>query len=493
MDMQATPPARTGPVDKLLFLVAGTDPDLLSQCPEHDRQVMRALGALLMANWCYESTLLYKIAALCSGSPSEFQPQLLLAATGLASFVLAIDSLCVFRSHWWRAGLAQLAAAGLRIENGYSARIHAGFFFMVRFCLATSLALLTGLFFGLIIYAGDIGQRLHSDYLLRNVSATAHATMLVDRAIEAAQEAVKSQTARVEGLSHQVTELREDQIDDPVARQAQQEVTRLIAQQEMAQEQLRKAEATASSEMGGIKTDATSGHAGNGPRRRAALEQVESARKHVDEVNRDVETARARLDKARAGAAANENSKSQYRDSLPGYVSALSQEEAKLAAFKDQVAALVEHREHDIETKLKSAPDYSPQESGLLSQFAALDAIAHDNPKIGWTVLLIELCAFGFELASVLAVTSAPPTCYAALRARDSYVHDVTVADAIMAVLNAVGGGRDSDNEPAQADVAAPPASKPSDDTAPSASKRPRGRPRKSAFTITPVGPPTQA
>ncbi len=195
--------------------------------------------------------MLYRIAALCSDEPSEFQPQLLLAATGLASFVLAIDSFCVFRSHWWRAGLAQLAAAGLRIESGFAARLHAGFFFMVRFCLASGLALLTGLFFGLIIYAGDIEHRLHNGYVLGNAQATAHATMLVDRAIDAARDAVKSQTARVEELSHQVAELRDNQIDDPETRQARQEVARLIAQREKAQEQQRGAEATASNEMGG--------------------------------------------------------------------------------------------------------------------------------------------------------------------------------------------------------------------------------------------------
>ncbi len=54
-DIQAMPPAHIGPIDRLLFLIAGADPDLLGRCPEHDRQVMRALGALLIANWCYES------------------------------------------------------------------------------------------------------------------------------------------------------------------------------------------------------------------------------------------------------------------------------------------------------------------------------------------------------------------------------------------------------------------------------------------------------
>ncbi len=184
-----------------------------------------------------------------------------------------------------------------------------------------------------------------------------------------------------------------------------------------------------------------------------------------------------------------------------GYANALSQEEAKLDALKDQLASLVAHREPDIETKLKGAPDYSPQETGLLSRLAALDAIAHDNPKIGWTVLLIEICAFGFELASVLAVTSAPPTSYAALRARDSYVSDVATAEAIMETLNAVNATQDNGSEPAtrtapsraKPDPAAHPASSPPEDAAASPPKRPRGRPRKNAFTIAPVGPPTQA
>ncbi len=491
MDAQMISPARTGSIDKMLFFIAGADPDLLSLCPEHDRQVMRALGALLIANWCYEACLLYKIATLCSGSPSEFQPQSFCAAIGLASFVLAIDSFCIFRSHWWRAGLAQLAVAGLRIENGFGPRLHAGFFFMVRFCLASGLALLTGLFFGLIIYASDIGQRLHADYLRKNEQLIANAARLVDGPLVTAREAVKSQSARVDDLSHQVAELRDDQIDDPGMRQAQQEVARLTARQEQAQDALRAAEATASNEIGGIKGDATSGRPGGGPRRRAAMEQANNARRHAGEINRDLEAARARLDRVRA-AAGRESSKRQYRDALPHYESAMVQEEVKLAGLKEQLAILVARREADIQGKLESSADYVPQETGLLSQLAALDALTRENPNIRWTIMLIELCAFGFELASVLAVASAVPTCYAAMRVRESYLHDAEIAGAVMEVLHGSarkrGSGADRPAQEAQRDgksenVAAAPGPSPFVDPGipPQPVKRPRGRPRKTA------------
>jgi len=170
----------------------------------------------------------------------------------------------------------------------------------------------------------------------------------------------------------------------------------------------------------------------------------------------------------------------------------LSQEEAKLAGLKDHFAMLVAHRDAEIQGKLESSPDYIPQETGLLSQFAALDALAHGNSGIGWTILLIELCAFGFELASVLAVMSAVPTCYAAMRVRDSYLHDAEIADAIMVALGGSVGKRRIGTKPEAQEASCGEKSENFDVTrvpnplvdpgaTPQPVKRPRGRPRKNA------------
>jgi AT hook motif len=77
------------------------------------------------------------------------------------------------------------------------------------------------------------------------------------------------------------------------------------------------------------------------------------------------------------------------------------------------------------------------RDEGLLTQIIQLDHLAHENGKVATFILLIDIVAFGFELAAVLAKTLTHiPTAYAELLVRDSYMHSVRIVNEMMAELN---------------------------------------------------------
>ncbi len=492
------PNLRIGPFKKLLLTIAGVDEETLRKCPNHDHEAIYAIAAIQLCVWCFEASVFYLIGVRLA-SAGEFHPEILLGALGLATFMLMVDSFVVLRSGWHLSGIVQLKRGGLDVSGGPLARLKATTFLFIRIQLSGCIALLSGIFFGLLVFASDLDARTGNTYRNANNQLIAQAAENVDAAIQRATEAVGAQNARVEALSTQLNTLRQHQVDPaaaaPAVQQTQQEVAQLLARKAKLDDGLLAAEAFGSQELAGAAGEGHSGKPGAGPRHRAAMELVANAKTRLQETAHELDATRARLDTLRKQqqGPALEAMRQQAHDQLPVFETRLAEEQAKRSALNDELTRLTRDRGAAIRATIEKAPDYVAYDNGLLTQIKILDQIAQENPKVGWVILLIDVTAFGLELAAVLAkVTSFLPTTYAALLARDAYMGAVRIVDAMVKELNpepstdpkepaiVMPPEPANDNWPAQEQAVRQNPFNGPDDPPPPPPKRPRGRPRKS-------------
>lgn len=450
MDMMTAEPTAKGGFPNRLFLhVAGVDEETLRLCPQHDWDNVRAVAQLMICTWFYQTALFSVISHRLFSTPDHIRPELLITSAFLASFVLLIDSYMIMRSGWHLSGIQELKRGGIDISGGIGARLKAGVFLTIRIILSIGIAQLTAIFLSLLIFGSDITARLQEANLNANAAVMSTATALVDGEIQRATDAVKTESVQETALATQVTALRQDQVDpssgDAEVQMAQQEVTQLLMQKAAADQTVQQAETFASDELAGIKGAAgNSGIPGDGPRRQAALEAVDNAKDQDQQIGAALAAAQTRLDALHSQSLSRSQTTEQHSHAeLPAFQSMLAAEDTKLAATKNALAALEDHRDDAIRTAVEAAPDYVPYDNGLLAQITVLDQVAHENRRIEAVIILVDVTSFGFELAAVLAkVTSYVPTTYAALLARFAYMQVVRLVDEMMAELNASPGSR---------------------------------------------------
>jgi hypothetical protein len=485
--------------DKIFILIAGASEETLRLCPERDLEAVRAVSAIMIGTFVFQ-TIIYSIAAhRLFAAPGQIRPELILFSIFLGAYTLLIDSYVVMRSGWNWSGIQELRRGGLDVSGGVGARVKAGVFLAVRIILSVCIAQLTAIFLSLLIFETDIATRFQRAYIQNNANLIATATARVDADITRATDALNAENARVTALASQLNALRQNQIDPSASRhemqQAQQELAQLLSEKTKADEAVRSAENFASNELAGIRgTQANSGIAGDGPRRRAAMEAVSDAKDDVRQIAIALDAVRNRIDALhKESVSSEEASRQQSQSELPRFEAALATEDSKFHALQDQLAGLTKRRNDAIREAVEAALNQSPADSGFLAQIGALEHIAQADPKIAAVIILIDLTSFGFELAAVVAkVFSFVPTQYAALIASEAYLHVVRLVDEMMAELNrGIGqGATEAELDP----PAKPPGETPRelnmkpvedlfthvDEPLSPPPKRPRGRPRKS-------------
>jgi hypothetical protein len=438
MDMMSdgVPPPKAGWWMKLLIKIAGVDEETLRGCPLHDWENVRAVGEIMICTLLYQSGLFALILHRLFAAPGQIRPELVLVSMFIATFIMFIDSYMVMRSGWHIEGIKALLHAGLEIAGGTLARIKSGIFLSIRIGLSIGLAQLTAIFVSLLIFAGDINAKIHEKYLTTNAHLIGPATTMVDAAIQRATDAATAQTKLVNNLAAEVAVVRQNEIDplsgDPQIRQAQEEVSQLVAEKAKAEEAVQNAETFAANEYGGIKGDqGNSGVPGYGLRYRAATEQIKNARLHTQNIDKQLDAARSRLaDLRKKAPVASETTEQRTHNQLSSFQGSLNAENDKLSKLKDELAKLIEGREDAIRKAIERAPDHVGLDDGFLTQIAVLERIAQEDRKIAAIILLIDLVSFGFELAAVLAkVTSYVPTTYSALLASGGFMRVVEIVE----------------------------------------------------------------
>jgi len=476
---------------KACMKIASADEATLRLCPPHDLSHVKATAELLVCTMLYQATLFAIISHRLFASPGEVRPTLILGSLFVAGFIMLIDAFCVIGSQWHLSGIEEFKRGGLDISGGPVARIKSRIFLLCRILLSIALAQLTAVFVSILVFQADISAETQRVYLQDNAHLIAGATALVDNDIRRASDAVSSQSARVDALSGQVTALRQNEIDpseNPETRQAQEEVAQLLVEKQKADDAVLAAKIFATNELGGIKgTDGNSGLAGNGPRHKAALQQIANAKAFAYEASRQLDAARARLDQIRKTlGTADDATRAQSRDALPEFSGNLIAENRTLSALKAQLGSLTRGREDAIRQAAERAPDHVKLDDGFLAQITALEQIASKDTRIAVIIGLIDVTSFGLELAAVLSmVTSFVPTTYSALIARDAYLRSVNMVDEVMRALDLSAKMADIEfpprNKPPGSQGLGPvsgptPGSPPDPPTQPP--KRPRGRPR---------------
>jgi hypothetical protein len=497
MDMFNTPhpPPKASRLDRFLLAIAGCDEDVLCKCPLRDWSAVRACAWIMICVWIYQASLLSLAGHQLFAAPGQFHPEIALGSIFLATFILCIDSFVIMRSGWHLSGIQELKRGGLDISGGLVARLKAGLFLLVRIVLlAGGMAQLTAIFVAMLIFASDINAPIQKSYLEANKHLIAPASSLVDAEIRRTTDAVKAQSESVNALALQVQELRQNQIDpsanNPQIRDAQQEVAQLVAQKAKGDEDVRTAETYAANEFGGIKgAPGNSGRPGYGLRYAAAMEQVKNAKAHAGDIANQLNAARTRLNALRQQHPAGNETVKRSSEQLPAFAEALNAENAKLTDLKGQLTALTANRASAIRKAVENAPDYVHADDGFLARLRVLQHLGQEDSMTKAWILLIDAVSFGFELAAVLAkVTSYVPTTYAALLARDAYMHAVRIVDAMNVELRAVDSQEHNQPETSprekprdDGDGVASSTSAPagSNDPAAQPPKRGRGRPRK--------------
>ena len=436
------PTTQTGLFTKFLLRVAGADEQLLSTCPPHDRENICAVAEIQLCVFVYQAALFAIVTHRLFALPGQIRPDLICVSLFLAAVIGALDSYMFMRSGWHRAGLAELKRGGLDLSGGIGPKIKAGIMLAIRIGLSVCLAQLTAIFVSLLIFAGDIESQIQNTYAHANAALITEATSHVDKDARGASAAVDQQIARVSSLAGQVEALRQNQIDpssgSPAMRQAQDELSQLLARQTKVDEDVRAAEIFASNELGGIKGAGNSGVQGDGPRHRAAVEQLANARARAKDLATAISTARERLDGLRNQLAASDGSaRERAHDQLPGYENTLASEQAELERLKAALDTLNRDREVTIRRAVEATPGYVGRDDGLIAQVKILEHIASDDRQIAALILLIDAVSFGFELGAVLAkITTYIPTTYAALLARNAYMSAVAIVDGMVRELN---------------------------------------------------------
>jgi hypothetical protein len=482
------PVPQAGPLTKLLLKIAGIDEDLLQRCPPRDWGVAKGIGAIGLCVAIYLTSLFFLMTNKLFAPPGQIRIEFLVPSLFVAIFIIVIDAFQINRTSWHLSGIAELKRGGLDISGGPAARIRAGSFLPIRIMLSGALAQLTAIFVSLLIYGGDINSPIEKKYLEANKHLIGPATTLVEAEIQQGTESVATQSARVATLSRQVEALRNTEIDpsgnDPQVQQAQQELQQLIDQKTKADEDVRNAETSVSNELGGLKGAAP----GRGPRYRAAVEQLNNARARAQEITKQLNATRDRLDALRKKIPPADNtSRQRLREQRLAFERTLDAENAELSKRKDELAKLTHGRESAIRHAIENAPDHVSAENGFLAQFSELERIAQTDIWKAFIIGLIDIASFGLEISSVLAkVTSYVPTTYAALLARDAYMQAVRIVDEMTAELKTIDNSPDivppdtpPNDTPGAGAASAPDPFAGSNDSPPRPAKRPRGRPRK--------------
>ncbi len=348
---------------------------------------------------------------------------------------------------------------------------------------------MTALFVSLIVFSTDIHARIEAKYLQANAQLIVRTTSLVDAGIERKTEAVTTESARTSALSAQVENLRQNVIDpaanDRAAQQAEQEVGQLLDQKAKAEEDLRSAETFSSNEYAGIKgVSGNSGRPGFGLRYQAAMEQVAKAKSRFQEIEKELN--------------ASDTIMQRSHDQLPTFEQTLKAENQKLDQLKGDLAEAIAGREDGIRKAVESTPGHVSWDGGFLSQLRTLEQIAAEDQKIKLVIILIDIVAFGLELAAISAkVLGHAPTTFAPLQARDIYMRAVRIADEMLAELKARETGEAELPEiPMEVSPIVPPAvvdgeldpSQDANNPLQQPAKRKRGRPRKHPLPPTVTG-----
>jgi hypothetical protein len=454
MDASNTPalPAKPGPMDMLLITAAGYEESTLSSCTPHDWNIARGRGVLMIVYTIMEAVIYSYVLHRLLASPGELRPWLIVGGIGMALLVTIIDLELIIKPTAVRKGHQLLKRGGLDLGLGASEIMALLLAAAVRITLALGISQLNGIFISTLVYDKDIGTQIHNEYAVKNASQIARAEAAADANVQRLNGEVAEQTSRVIGLGKQLESLRQTEVEAPGIQDARNDVNRLVALKAKTDEDLRNAEKFASDEGAGIRgAQGNSGHAGYGLRYRAAVAEVSNAGRHAQDVARELDAARARLDALQGQKAPeSDTNDTRVRAVRSELERTLASEREKLADLKRELGEATGNREKNVRDAVERAPDHVAVSDGLVGQLKGLEAIAQEGWTISTVIVGTDVLAFALELCAVLARTLGYATVYDAMLVRNIYMSTVAIAEQMdREFSNAHPGPEPSPGEPA--------------------------------------------
>jgi hypothetical protein len=439
----ATPAKKLNMLERFLVAIVGVDQSILTtRCRPQDVSTITAQGGLLVGGIALTTSILILISHKILGQPGHLEPELVLGSIAIGGLVGLIDAFVFYRASWCDAGIKVLAEwGGLDIRKGANDFVAWILKFVVRLALSLPLALLCGIYLGIFTYERDIRSITELNYLNANSVQFAQAESSTDEIIGHVAQSVKVKEAEINALSGQLTSLRSNAFDDTKSvldQNAQNEINSLLSQKASAEDDVRRSESTEALELGGVIGPRTSGLPGNGPRHRAALQEVENAKAHAHQIDDALAAARSRAEALRdKTASASETARQRAEQGMPAFEEKLRQSNVELAKLREQLDDLTQRRNEIIRKTVETSPSRVDYNDGPLAEIIALGELGRKDSKVAMTILLFELATIALELAAVCSKALVQiPTDYATIVARDAILHSIKIADEMMVEMN---------------------------------------------------------
>lgn len=445
----------------LLIIMGGAQPSGLAKCPPRDLHNVLTIACLLLIVWVWQTALFTMVGHMMLAERGEFRVGIALGGVLIATIVLLLDSYVIVRSSWALQGLEDLRRGGLDIPQSLGAKIKNGVFVLLRIGgLSTPLAVLTALFFSILLFDKDVNANLEQEFQKHNQPLLARISGQVDGAIaekKAEHEEVRKETARLNEEEKTLRATLLDPLSDVSEFKAVLDrVNKLTEAKAEAQKELVSAEKVAADELGGTRSAGTSGIPGYGVRRRAADEKIASARGKLENVTSDLEATQKQVDflrEAMKEAAAGKRSIAEGK--LQDLAIQRKEKHDRLTALEAELLKRERDRDATVARTLETDPAFRKKEDGFLARLEGLHRIM-ERPVVWFVVLILHIGLFGLELAAVLAkIATFIPTRYAADQAGEDYFTHVEIARSVHERVAGNSGG--SDEEPPAGAPAAPP------------------------------------
>ncbi len=439
---------------RILIWIAGCDEGLLLECPSIDLGYVRSTALLYLGVFLYQSMVLAVVAHVLFAHDGQVHPALIVGPVFIGALIYLIDSYAFLRGGHFTDGVRDLLKGGMDIGEGILGKFRSFAFLCLRILFSIALALLTGVWVGMIIFGEDIIDDIDTNWRAKNIDLINGANERVDSRIRAASNALQISTTHLSALQHQV-DTAQNGIVDPASgavgvNAEEAEFQQLLAEKSRRDAELTAAQNFASDELGGAKGPGHSGVPGDGPVRRAAVERLKTAQASDDSVTKELDAARGRLDSVRTQLASGANDRvGSAKAMLPALQADLKAERAEVVSQREALAQLTNQRDRAVQQEIENDPEYVAPDHGMLARLEALEAIADQDRKIAAVILLIDAASMGLELAAVMVkVTTYIPTSYCPLLAQSAYLNLITIVDEMEAAMRRKRPEQDMDEDP---------------------------------------------
>jgi hypothetical protein len=399
-------------LDRVILLPTLMHLSILFSCPDGDIRVARMLGVLMWLSATWECVLFSNAARVMLSPDASWQLAFVALGLLIAVIMLLADAIVFIAASWHAHGLAEVERTHeFKLPTSHVGRIKTASLFGGRFVMAVLIANFMAGTAALLAFEKDIGRILERNY------QTANATILSEAAQREDTELRKNKEAQLE-LGEQVSQMEAEErdlralnldprVDEAELRLAMQHLATAQAAKVAADRELKNARVYSARELGGECDGLASCVAGQGPRWRAAQEQIALAEREASAALRSLGEVQKRIRELTETRDHEARRKEGIADIRLTEVRARKSElESRLAGLRSAYDTRLASREANIRGMVERDPRHTPRSDGLLVRLQALMELSKDE-SVAYALYGFDAILILLELAAVMGKTFA--------------------------------------------------------------------------------------